>query len=112
MRDTITRQELQTAFKALELDPIVVEKITAMTETVQSLEITEEVKLCRGLTQQDTGKDVHLNNRRITGTLHDFNEDDNGDFWLSIDFKIHKFKSDSIVILTKTYRGAETLIDG
>ena len=111
MRDTITRQELQTSFAALKMNPDTIESLTSMIETVQDLEITEEVKLCGGLTTDDTGKEVYLSKRRVAGTLHDFNEDEQGNFWMSIDFKLHKFKSDSIVILRKTFKGAETLID-
>lgn len=114
MRDQITRQELQTAFVTLQMSGEEVERLTNTISAVQGLEITEELKLCSGLTTDDEGKTVFLANRRISGTMYSFYEETEAGeptFYLSIDYKIHKFRPDSLIILQKTFRGAETLID-
>lgn len=111
MRDTITWYELDSAYMAEGVSRESAERLTKMVKTVQGLSTNEEAKLCKNLVAEDTGKEVFLNDRQLSGILYDFNEE--GDtFWLAIDFKIHKFSKGSIIVLRKTFKGADTLIDG
>lgn len=108
-RDTITWNEFYTALEAQGVEDELKGKLVDMLKTVQDLENTEEVKLCKNLNQDDISKDVWLNDRRLQGTLYDFHEDDDA-FFVVVDFKMHKFTPESIIVLKKAFRGAETLI--
>lgn len=110
-RDTITWNEFYGALEAQGIETDLKGKLVNMLKTVQDLGPTEEVKLCKNLTQDDISKDVWLNDRRLTGTLYDFNEEGEN-FYLVIDFKMHKFTPESIIVLKKAFKGSDTLIDG
>lgn len=110
-RDTITWNEFYDSLEAQGVEPELKEKLVHMLKTVQDLGPTDEVKLCKNLTEKDMQKDVWLNDRRLTGVITDFNDDGQGNFYVVVDWKMHKFTPDSIIVLKKTFTGADTLVE-
>lgn len=110
-RDTITWNELYVALEAQGVDEELKGKIVNMVKTVQDLAPNEEVKLCKNLTQEDLGRDIWMNDRRLEGTMSDFHEEGEN-FFVVVNWKMHKFTPESIIVLKKTFTGADTLIDG